>query len=87
MDTRIKAVAPVVMYDIAGINNSMEGEARRQMLEMSSNRRWEDFESGQPAVNISYPDEPTEEIPEGLDDITEEFYSFYGTERGWETAF
>lgn len=83
MDTRIKAVAPVVMYDIAGINNSMTGEARQQMLEMSSNQRWEDFESGEAAWNASYPEEPTEEVPAELEGTNAEFYSFYGTPRGW----
>lgn len=82
MDPRIKAVAPVVMYDIAGINNSMTGEARQQMLEMAANQRWADLESDTPQVNISYPEEPTDEVPEGLDEVTAEFYSFYGTSRG-----
>ena len=83
MDTRIKAVAPVVMYDIAGLNNNMTGEARQEMLTMASEQRWEDFGKDEAAWRVSYPEEPTEEIPEGLDDVTAEFYSFYGTERGW----
>ena len=83
MDTRIKAVAPVVMYDIAGLNNSMTGEARQEMLTMASEQRWEDFGKDEAAWRVSYPKEPTEEIPEGLDEVTAEFYSFYGTERGW----
>lgn len=83
MDTRIKAVAPVVMYDIAGLNNSMTGEARQEMLTMASEQRWEDFGKDEAAWRVSYPEEPTEEIPEGLDEVTAEFYSFYGTERGW----
>ena len=83
MDTRIKAVAPVVMYDIAGLNNSRSGEARQEMLTMASEQRWEEFGTDEAAWRVSYPEEPTEEIPEGLDDVTAEFYSFYGTERGW----
>lgn len=83
MDTRIKAVAPVVMYDIAGLNNSMTGEARQQMLEMSNQQRWEDFGKTDAACNISYPDAPTDEIPADLDAVTAEFYSFYATSRGW----
>lgn len=82
MDTRIKAVAASVMYDITGQMNSIEGEARQQMLDMISEQRWVDFESGISAYRTSYPEQPTEDIPEGLDPTTEEFYSFYGTSRG-----
>lgn len=82
MDTRIKAVATSVMYDIAGQMNSFSGEARQQMLDMTSQQRWVDFESGEANYRTSYPQVPTEDIPEGLDPTTEEFYSFYGTPRG-----
>lgn len=82
MDTRIKAVATSVMYDITGIMNQISGDERQQMLEANSIQRWEDFESDTPATQISYPEEPDETMPEGLDPVTEEFYSFYGMERG-----
>lgn len=81
-DTRIKAVVPVVMYDIAGNMNSMEGEMRTQMLDMMSQQRWVDVENGTSAYRTSYPTEPVAEIPEGLDPVTEEFFMFYGMERG-----
>ena len=83
MDSRIKAIATSVMYDIRSIGNSSTGEERQATLEGLSQQRWADFENGEPAFQTSYPDAPTEEIPEGLDPVTEEFYSFYGTERGW----
>lgn len=83
MDSRIKAIATSVMYDISSIGNSTTGEERQATLEGLSQQRWADFENGEPAFQTSYPDAPTEEIPEGLDPVTEEFYSFYGTERGW----
>lgn len=82
MDTRIKAVATSVMYDITGIMNQISGDERQQMLEANSIQRWEDFESDTPATQIPYPEEPDETMPEGLDPVTEEFYSFYGMERG-----
>ncbi len=82
MDTRIKAVATSVMYDIAGNMNSIEGDARQQMLDMFSQQRWVDFESETAAFRTAYPVEPTDQMPEGLDPITEEFFSFYGMERG-----
>lgn len=82
MDTRIKAVAPIVMYDINGNMNSMEGEMRQQLLEQSSQQRWIDFQSGTSAYRTSYPEVASDEIPEGLDPVSDEFYSFYGTKRG-----
>ncbi len=82
MDTRIKAVATSVMYDITGIMNSITGEQRQQMLEANSLQRWEDFESETPAAQIAYPETPDEVMPKGLDPVTEEFYAFYGMARG-----
>lgn len=83
MDTRIKAVVTSVMYDIAGNMNAMEGTMRDMMLEQAGNSRWDSFVSGQYDYMKSYPDEPTEDIPAGLDATNAEFYSFYGTSRGW----
>lgn len=83
MDPRIKAVATSVMYDIAGNMNAMEGSMRDMMLGQAGNSRWESFASGQYEYMKSYPDEPTEDIPAGLDATNAEFYSFYGTSRGW----
>ena len=83
MDPRIKAVVTSVMYDIAGNMNSMEGSMRDMMLGQAGNSRWESFASGQYEYMKSYPDEPTEDIPAGLDATNAEFYSFYGTSRGW----
>lgn len=82
MDMRIKAVAPVVMYDINGNMNSMEGEMRQQLLEMASQQRWVDFTSEAAAYRTAYPETPSDKMPEGLDPVTEEFYSFYGMQRG-----
>ena len=83
MDTRIKAVATSVMYDIAGNMNAMDGSMRSMMLGQASVSRWDAFESGRYDYMNSYPDEPTEDIPTGLDAVNAEFYSFYGTKRGW----
>lgn len=83
MDPRIKAVVTSVMYDIAGNMNAMEGAMRDMMLSQAGNSRWESFASGQYDYMKSYPDAPTEDIPAGLDDVNAEFYSFYGTSRGW----
>ena len=83
MDPRIKAVVTSVMYDIAGNMNAMEGAMRDMMLSQVGNSRWESFASGQYDYMKSYPDAPTKDIPAGLDAVNAEFYSFYGTSRGW----
>lgn len=82
MDSRIKAVVPVVMYDIAGNMNSMSGEARQGMIDSMSRQRWDDFESGVAAFMTSYPEEPVDEVPADMEGTNAEFFSFYGTPRG-----
>lgn len=82
MDSRIKAVIPVVMYDIAGNMNSMSGESRLGMIDMMSQQRWADAENGIPAFMTSYPEEPVNVLPEGLEGTNAEFFDFYGMPRG-----
>ena len=83
MDSRIKAVIPVVMYDIAGNMNGISGEGRQGMIDMASQQRWTDLENEEAAYMKSYPDAPVDAMPEGLDEINAEFFSFYGMKRGW----
>lgn len=81
-DARIKAVAASVMYDIPGLGNSSTGDARQEMLQQLAQARWDEVDHG-PTVNFSYPEQPTEEVPAELEGTNAEFYSFYGTPRGW----
>lgn len=84
MDNRIKAVATSVMYDIARSNNEMmSGEGRDGMLTMVGEARWKAFETGEYEYMKSYPDEPADSVPEGMAEPMAEFFSFYGTARGW----
>ena len=84
MDTRIKAVATSVMYDIAASNNEMaSGDRRDGMLSMSGEARWVAFETGNYEYMKSYPDAPVDEVPSDLQGPMAEFFSFYGTPRGW----
>ena len=78
MDTRIKAVATSVMYDIAGNMNSVGGDARTGMITMASQQRWDDIG----AYMTSYPETPTADVPAELTGTNAEFYEFYGTPRG-----
>ncbi len=81
-DARIKAIATSVMYDIAGFGNSATGDARQEMLSGLAKARWDEVDNG-PTVNFSYPEEPVEEVPAELTGNNAEFFSFYGTKRGW----
>lgn len=84
MDTRIKAVATSVMYDIAASNNEMaSGDRRDGMLSMSVEARWTAFETGNYEYMKSYPDAPVDEVPSNMRGPMAEFFSFYGTPRGW----
>ena len=82
-DSRIKAVATSVMYDISSFGNNATGEARQQQLEALSNQRWLDFESGAPSFTPHYPEQPLDEIPDNLEGNDKEFFQFYATRRGW----
>lgn len=82
-DSRIKAVATSVMYDISSMGNSMTGEARAKQLEQLSAQRWADAKKGTPEFQNSYPDAPVDAVPADMTGNNAEFYSFYATERGW----
>lgn len=88
VDSRIKAVATVSMYDISRVNrmgwqDSMTDEERKQALEQLGEQRWKDFENGKPALTPAFPDQPLDAIPEGLDPITSEFFGYYAMKRGF----
>ena len=83
MDSRIKAVATASMYDIS-MNNSLTGEERARLLDMFSQMRWTDVDNGAPAVERMYPAEaPYPEMPEGVEGLNLEWYTFYALARGW----
>ena len=83
MDTRIKAVATASMYDIGAMFDMMiPKEDRSKTVDALSKQRWADFENGEPEYIPSFPAEPVDEVPKGLDPVTAEFYSYYGLKRG-----
>lgn len=82
VDTRIKAVATASMYDISITGNTMDSEQLKETLDQIGEQRWKDFESGKPEYIPSFPAEADDSVPEGLDPVSEEFYSYYGLERG-----
>ncbi|HEX8298490.1 MAG TPA: alpha/beta hydrolase [Rubricoccaceae bacterium] len=83
VDTRIRAVATTAMYDISrvhrdGWQDSATDDQRRQTLADLAAQRWADVDAGRPELQWTFPDE----IPEGLDPITSEFYEYYVADRG-----
>ncbi|SJZ85392.1 Uncharacterized conserved protein [Porphyromonas cangingivalis] len=84
IDTRIKAVATMVMYDMSrifskGYFDSDTPEKRLEMKRSINALRWVDAETGTPSRGQALPDTAPEGIPQFLKDYIE----FYKTPRGW----
>jgi fermentation-respiration switch protein FrsA (DUF1100 family) len=84
-DRRIKAVAPVVMYDhhrlfSKSFRDSMTEEERNTILDSLAEQRYADFEIGAPVLTARG-------APMGFDESTDpigrEFGEFYSTPRGY----
>lgn len=83
VDRRIKAIATASMYDMTAVTRDfLTDEQLDAALNAFGARRWADFEAGEPEYIPSFPAEPTDTVPEGLDPIAEEFYRYYGMPRG-----
>lgn len=83
MDTRIKAVATASMYvmtDAARLGMSTEDIAAAK--DELSRKRWEDFENGEPEYIPAFPEEPFDEVPEGVEEPAAEWLRFYAIPRG-----
>ncbi len=83
VDTRIKAVVTASMYDMSYAARA--GQTPEQIAaakERLSLQRWKDAENGYPEYIPSFPEEPTENIPDEMQGIWREFYEFYATKRG-----
>lgn len=89
IDTRIKAVATSVMYDMTrvmarGYNDSNTPEMRQAMKKELNAQRWIDAEAGQPAhagkaESLPSPDQLTEQTPQFVADYS----NFYKSKRGF----
>lgn len=82
-DTRIQAVVTASMYDMSAAARA--GQTPEQIAatkERLSLQRWKDAENGYPEYIPSFPEEPTETIPDEIQGIWREFYEFYATKRG-----
>lgn len=83
VDVRIKAVATCSMYDMtAAARGALDAEALAQAKERLAAQRWTDAENGFPEYVPAFPEEPLDEVPEGLDPVSEEWMRFYAVRRG-----
>ena len=88
VDHRIKAVATVSMYDMSRVKargwmDSMTPAQRSEHLDGLAAQRWRDVDAGSPQLTPAFPPEPAEQVPEGLDPITSEFFEYYAIKRGF----
>lgn len=88
LDTRIRAVAAMTMYDIPGIHRDgwlFEGDAesRRARLAALAAQRWADVDAGEGAMEPVFPVGDYDAA--SLDPITAEFFEYYAkvNDRGW----
>lgn len=82
VDARIKAVATSAMYDISSFANMMNHEQWNESIEALAKQRWRDVGNGEPLYVPTFPEEPVDEVPTGLEESAAEFYEFYGLKRG-----
>lgn len=83
VDTRIKAVATASMYDMStAVREGMDKNALFAAKDRLSRQRWADAENGAPEYVPMFPDEPLETVPE-MDKISDEWFRFYATKRGF----
>lgn len=88
VDRRIKAIVTTSMYDITrvasyGWKDSMSQSQRNEMIDELNIQRWKDFSSNSYELSPSFPSEPVDTIPEGLNPIAAEFFSYYAMKRGF----
>lgn len=83
VDVRIKAVVTASMVDISGNADLFyTPETKKARLQALAQKRYEDFGRPEAEVLPAYPAEAADSIPEGLDPMTAEFWSFYALKRG-----
>ncbi len=89
VDPRIKAIATASMYDISdfirnGIAGATSEKEREKTIKRLSKQRWDDFENGEPKMpGMGWPKKPAKKAPGILPPVMEEFFTYYGTARGW----
>lgn len=77
------AVVTASMVDISGNAELFyTPEMKKERLQLLAQKRYEDFGKSEAEVIPSFPAEPENRIPSGLDPMGAEFWSFYAMKRG-----
>lgn len=83
MDTRIKAVATMSMYDMnVAVRGGMDKAALQTVKERLSRQRWTDAENGYPEYLPGFPEQPIDEVPADIPEPGAEWMRFYAVKRG-----
>ncbi len=86
MDTRIKATVASTMYDMTrvaakGYNDSIDENARYEMLKQLNNQRTKDYKNGTYAGADGLPEKLTGQEPQFVQD----YFNYYKTPRGFHS--
>lgn len=83
MDTRIKAVATMSMYDMNVASRlGMDKAAIQAAKEQLARQRWVDAENGYPEYVPFFPEQPIDQVPPELEEPNAEWFRFYALKRG-----
>lgn len=83
MDTRVKAVATMSMYDMTvAARLGMDAETVQKTKEQLNAKRWEDAENGTTEYIPFFPEQPIDKVPEDMEEPTAEWFRFYALKRG-----
>lgn len=83
MDTRVKAVAAMSMYDMTVASRlGMNAETVQKTKERLNAKRWEDAENGTTEYIPFFPEQPIDKVPEDMEEPAAEWFRFYALKRG-----
>lgn len=84
VDTRIKAVCTVSMYDMSrAVRSGMNADQLFKEKDRLSRQRWTDAENGFQEYIPNYPEQPLDSVPSDMKEPQAEWFRFYATKRGW----
>ena len=84
VDTRIKAVCTVSMYDMSrAVRSGMDTAGLRAEKDRLARQRWTDAENGYQEYIPNYPAQPLDSVPANMKEPQAEWVRFYATRRGW----